>query len=119
MAEEKKIIVDEDWKEQAQREKEMLAEAIEREKREARRVPAEASFAVLATSFSTQALMALGEIENPFTKKRETDLDEAKFHIDMLSMLEVKTKGNLTPDEARMLEALLFDLRMRFVEKAK
>jgi hypothetical protein len=121
MAEAKKIIVDEDWKEQAQREKEMLAEALEQEKRlkERGRVPEHASFALLATSLATQAMMGLGDLENPFTKKREANLDEARFHIDMLEMLQQKTKGNLTPEEAQMLEGLLFDLRMRFVGKSK
>ncbi len=116
---EKKIIVDEDWKEQAQREKEMLAAALEREEKEKHLPPAEASFALLATSLATQAMMALGDLENPITRKRETHLGEAKFHIDMLEMLEKKTKGNLAPEEAKLLEGLLFDLRLRYVEKPK
>lgn len=116
---EKKIIVDEDWKEEAQREKETLAAALEQEKRQRARPPEQASFVLLATSLATQVLLNLGEIENPVTKKREENLDEARFHIDMLEMLEQKTKGNLTPEEARVLKGLLFDLRMRFVEKTK
>ncbi len=118
-AQEKKLVVDEDWKEQAQREKEVLAEALEKEKKARSGPPPDASFALLATSLATQAMMALGDLENPLTKKTEASLDEAKFHIDMLEMLEQKTKGNLSPDEARLLEAVLFDLRMRFVEKSK
>ncbi len=111
----KKIIVDTDWKEEAQREKELLAEAIEEEKRQKARPPEKASFALLVSSLATQALMGLGDIENPFTKKREVNVAEARFHIDMLEILEAKTKGNLTADEARMMQGLLFDLRMRFV----
>jgi hypothetical protein len=114
----KKIIIDEDWKEEAQREKEALAAAMEQEKNAAKRPPEKASLALLLSGLATQALMALGEMENPFTKKQETDLTEARFNIDMLEMLQEKTKGNLTPEEARMFEALLFDLRMRFVQKA-
>lgn len=118
---EKKLIIDEDWKEQAQREKEMLAEAIEKERQEKQkgaRPPEKASFALLVSSLATQAMISLGDIENPFTHKRETKLEEARFHIDMLEVLEQKTKGNLTPEESRLLESLLFNLRLRFVEKA-
>ena len=120
MSEEKKIIVDEDWKEEAQREKEMLAAAVEQEKESKRPAPPEqATFAMLASGLATQALMCLGDLENPYTKKHESNLPEARFHIDMLEMLEQKTKGNLTPDEAQMMQTLLFDLRMRFVGKSK
>jgi Domain of unknown function (DUF1844) len=117
----KKIIVDEDWKEEAQREKETLAKALEEEKRkkERPRVPDHASFAMLASSLATQALMSMGDIDNPITNQREVRLDEAKFHVDVLEMLQEKTKGNLTEDEGKLLEGLLFDLRMRYVAKAK
>jgi hypothetical protein len=119
MSEEKKIIIDEDWKEEAQREKEALAAALEQEKESKRpRPPEKATFAMLISSLATQAFISLGEIENPFTKKREANLPDARFSIDMLEMLQEKTKGNLTPDEAQGLEGLLFDLRMRFVGKA-
>ena len=120
MAEDKKLIIDEDWKEEAQREKEMLAAAIEQEKEAKRRPPLPpASFAMLASSLATQAMMNLGAIENPVMRKAEINLDEAKFPIDMLGMLEQKTKGNLSPEEAKLLEALLFDLRMQYVQAAK
>ncbi len=127
-APEKKIIVDEDWKEQAQREKEVLAAALEKEKEQPRRqLPEKASFVLLASSLATQAIMALGDLpgdlsadaKDPAAKKPEVHLDEARFHIDMLEMLEQKTKGNLTADEARLLQGVLFDLRMRYVEKSK
>jgi hypothetical protein len=118
-AQEKKIIIDEDWKEEAQREKEMLARAMEEEKRQKSRPPEKASFGLLVGSLATQALISLGEVENPFTKKREVNIDEARFHIDMIEMLEEKTKNNLEPDEANMLKNLLFDLRMRVVNKTK
>jgi hypothetical protein len=119
MSEEKKLIVDEDWKEQAQREKEMLAEKLEQERTQKRAVPERATFALLISGLTTQAMISLGDIENPFTKKAELNLPEARFHIDMLEMLEQKTEGNLTPEEAQMLQGILFDLRMRFVAKAK
>ena len=53
---------------------------------------------------------------NPVSGKTETDLEQAKHFIDMLGVLEEKTKGNLTDDESRSLESVLFDLRMGFVE---
>jgi hypothetical protein len=118
-ASEKKIIIDEDWKEQAQREKEMLAAAMEREKQAQHQPPPEASFPLLITSLATQAFLSLGEMEHPLTKKVELNLGEAQFHIDMIEMLQEKTKGNLTPQEAQMVQGILFDLRMRFVAKTK
>ncbi len=121
MAEEKKIIIDDDWKEEAQKEKEALAAALEKEKQQPQSPHAlgKPNFAMLATSFASQALMGLGEVENPFTQKREVNLGEAKFHIDLLEMLEQKTKGNLSSEEVRLLDSLLFDLRMRFLDVMK
>ena len=116
---EKKIIIDEDWKEEALRDKEMLAKAMEEEKTQKSRPTEMATFALLVSSLATQALISLGEVENPFTKKREFSPNEARFHIDLLEMLEEKTKSNLTGDEASVLKNLLFDLRMRFVNKTK
>ncbi|HMP03439.1 MAG TPA: DUF1844 domain-containing protein [Gemmatales bacterium] len=120
MAEEKKIIIDEDWKEEAQREKEALAAAAEAARQSDRDLPPEAaSFASLVSSLATQALVGLGELEHPLLDKKEVHLAEARFHIDLLEMLAVKTQGNLTDPEKRLLDGLLFDLRMRFVEAAK
>lgn len=62
-------------------------------------------------------LVALGEVENPATKKTDADLTHAKFVVDMLAILQEKTKNNLTKDEDAMLEAILYDLRMKFVAK--
>lgn len=120
MSDSKKIIIDEDWKEEAQREKETLAEAMEAEKKQKQRAPlGEASFAMLLSGLATQAMMALGDMPSPFTGKMEPNLDEAKFHIDLLEILEQKTKGNLTEPEAQMFEGLLYELRMRYVEKRR
>ncbi|MCS6977457.1 MAG: DUF1844 domain-containing protein [Gemmatales bacterium] len=119
MTDEKKIIVDEDWKEEAQREKERLAEEIERSRQEKMRPPIPASFGVLISSLATQAAISLGDVPHPLTGKTEVNLGEARFHIDLLEVLQEKTKGNLTPEEAKALDAILFDLRMRFVEKAR
>jgi len=76
-------------------------------------------FATFILSLSHSALMHLGEAPDPETNKLEVSLPLAKQNIDLLGLLEEKTKGNLTGDEERLLAQVLFDLRMRFVEKSK
>jgi len=79
----------------------------------------EINFSTFVISLSTQALMHLGEIANPLSGKVETDVPTAKQMIDILGMLRDKTKGNLSPNEERLLEDILFDLRMKYVEAVK
>jgi len=79
----------------------------------------EASFSLFASSLVTQALISLGEVENPFLKTKEQNLDQAKFTIDTLQIIKDKTSGNLTEDETKLLETALYDLRMGYVEKSK
>jgi hypothetical protein len=74
-------------------------------------------FATFILSLSHSALMHLGEAPHPETNKVETNLPLAKQNIDLLGLLEEKTKGNLTGDEERLLAQVLFDLRMRYVER--
>ncbi len=77
-------------------------------------------FATFVLSLSHSALMHLGEAPDPDTNETaHVDLGLAKQNIDILGMLEEKTKSNLTGDEERLLAQVLFDLRMRFVEKSK
>ena len=82
------------------------------------RIP-EASFSLFMSSLVTQALISLGEVENPFSEKSEQNLDQAKFTIDTLEIIREKTNGNLTEDEAKLLDIALYDLRMRYIEKSK
>jgi hypothetical protein len=79
--------------------------------------PAEPTFGTLLISLSTQALMYLGEMEIPGLEGggAHKDLPAARNIIDLLAVLESKTTGNLDPDEAALLEQILYDLRMRFV----
>jgi len=79
----------------------------------------EIDFSTFIISLSTQALMHLGEIANPVSGKVETDISVAKQMIDILAMLNEKTRGNLNPNEAQMMESILFDLRMKYVEAVK
>ena len=76
-------------------------------------------FATFILSLATSAQIHLGAIPNPQTGKAETNLKLAKETIDLLEILKEKTKGNLTPDEERLFEHLLYDLRMMYVERSK
>ncbi len=122
--EEKKIIVDEDWKAQAQKEKETLKEqeTAEHDKGEQPqpKMP-EANFSGLVSMLATQAFYALGLIrpEGDEGKQVEPDWQIAKYNIDTLGMLEEKCKGNLTDEEADLLKSTLEQLRMLFVQLSK
>ena len=74
-----------------------------------------ASFASFLMSIASNAAASLGMMEHPVTRKREVDLELGKHWIDVLGMLEKKTRGNLLPQEEQILEGLLADLRMQFV----
>ena len=117
MAEEKKIIVDEDWKSQVEAEKASFAketEAARTATTDNQQLPP-ASFEMLVTTFATEAMVALGQLPNPYSNEHSVNLEHARYSIDMLDVLEDKTKGNLTADEAGMIEGLLHQLRMAFV----
>jgi hypothetical protein len=74
-----------------------------------------ASFVSFVMSIASNAASALGMMEHPVTHQREVDVELGKHWIDILGMLQKKTEGNLTPQEKRMLEGLLADLRMQYV----
>lgn len=124
MAEEKKLIIDDDWKSQAQKEKEALEQAAEKPANKdanARPEMPEADFTGLVSMLATQAFYALGLIRTQETKEKhiEPDFAMAKYHIDLLAMLQTKCKGNLEKEEAAMLEGTLSQLRMAFVQLSK
>ncbi len=79
----------------------------------------EINFTTFVVSLSTQVLMHLGEIPDPMTNQPQIDLSAAQHMIDILGMLEEKTRGNLDHDEEGLLRSILFDLRMKFVETAR
>lgn len=78
----------------------------------------EVNLATFIFSLSSSALLHLGEIPNPETNTVEVHLPLAKHIIDTLGMLQEKTKGNLEPDEDNLLRSVLYDLRLRYVQKS-
>lgn len=102
--------IDESWKEAAEKEKEAL-------KKEGKFVPPDPDFGFFITTLSLQASIALGLIPNPTNNAKEENLPQAKFLIDTLGVLKEKTKGNLTTEEANLLENVLYELRMQYINK--
>jgi uncharacterized protein DUF1844 len=80
---------------------------------------ASAQFVNLVRNLAATAAANLGEMPNPFTGQVEMDLDGARQVIDLLQALEIKTRGNLTADESRLLESLLYDLKIAIVNQQK
>ncbi len=132
-SEQPKLIIDDDWKAQAQAEKEQLAQDAE-EKPQATPAPLDgegqdaqpsqrelppASFSTLVSSMMTQVIFALGGMQDPQSKERYVDLEVAKHHIDTLSVLEEKTSGNLSDDEKNLLDRALYETRMQYVQVAQ
>lgn len=124
---EKKLYVDEDWKAQVEREREE-AQPPQQEPAAAvgdagaraadfSSVTADLSF--LIGMLFTQGAMALGILPNPMTNSQEVHRDQAKFAIDLLSMLQQKTEGNRTSDESEDLETAVHQLRLAFVGAAE
>jgi len=74
-----------------------------------------ASFVNFLSTLATNAAAALGAVPHPATGKRALDLETGKYWLDVLGMLKEKTTGNLHPEEARLLDVLLGDLRMQYV----
>ena len=116
--EEPRIVVDDDYKQQVEQEKEQLRQQMQDA---AENAPADemqmppASMPVLITTLATQALSNLGQIPDPIEGKPVIRKSLAKHFIDTLAMLEEKTKGNLSEEETELLGGTLHQLRMIFV----
>ena len=121
--EDRKIIIDEDWKSQVEAEREAqtqpeppdTAPGVEGQTTQPEQLPP-ASFSFLVTTLATQTMVTLGQIPDPVEQKPIVRMQLAKHHIDSLSMLQEKTKGNLTSDESTMLDEVLHQLRILFVQ---
>lgn len=77
----------------------------------------EPNFAMFLSSLSMQAMMALGELPIPGTNQRREDLEQARYLIDTLGLLQQKTQGNLTPEESQFLDNALYELRLRYTQR--
>ncbi len=115
--EEKKIIIDEDWKAKVQKEKEELQKKLEEEKakkgeeEEASTEDITPSFETIVGILSTDAMLALGVIAPQGSQQVIIDLEQAQFFIDLLIILRDKTKGNLTPQEEGILKNSIAQLQ--------
>lgn len=124
---EKKIIVDEDWKKEVEKEKKTSnkQEQADKEKaseqQEGRGPMPKGNFAALISMLVTQSLFALGAIrvKGQEEQEKEPDLELARYNIDMLETIDEKTKGNLTEQEEKMLENTLNQVRMTYVKVAE
>ena len=121
--EEPKIIVDEDWKSQVAREKEQVKnspktsdeETVDPDSGEMGEIPP-ANFLLFIQMFGSQAMAALGLMADPSTGEVHANRGLAKHWIDMLGVLESKTKGNLDEDESAHLRDALHQLRMIYLQ---
>ena len=128
-ADDKKIIIDEDWKSQVEAEKEEAEATREasdaadptgsigsEDEKSPQEIPLPpADFTTIVSMLATQAMLNLGTLPNPMTGKTDRNLPQAKHAIDLVEVLKEKTKGNCNPQEEAMLQNLLHELRMAYV----
>lgn len=111
MNQEKKV--DESWKETVAQEKEKVAEAYQEQNADQQ----EFDFRAYITSLAMQALIFMGVVPNPMNEdKKELNLAQARLLIDTLTILRDKTKGNLDKEEEELLNTMLYELQVKFVE---
>ena len=122
--------VDENWKKQVARERAQEEAKTRAEESKQRTTPQEpdsqqptgppegSRFAEFVAGLAMQAMMAMGQMPNPNTGVATENLGEAKYLVDIIGMLQEKTKGNLNPEEAAAIEETVYSLRMVYVRKA-
>ena len=126
-----KLHIDDDWKAEAQAEKQRLAEKAKADAESAdaegdnggagggeagsRQIP-KASYQTLLSSMASQALMFLGAMPDPRTGQRIMHLELARHHIDSLAVLAEKTKGNLTTEEEELTNSTVYELRQAYIQ---
>ncbi|MBK9975493.1 MAG: DUF1844 domain-containing protein [Planctomycetes bacterium] len=130
-----KIIVDSDWKAQAEKEKEQLSQKLGEDKAKAAATPAKdgqpaqpgteaqgqqqmpkADFLTHVASVATQAMIFMGAMRHPMTGEVEFDPVQARYLIDTMQVLKDKTKGNLDAKEAESLDGMLGEVKMVWVQ---
>ncbi len=104
--------------EEKKEEKEAAAGEAEPEAGEETQLP-EINFSTFVFSLSSSAFLHFGEIPDPSSGEKKKNLPMAKQTIDILAMLEEKTRGNLSSDEEQLLKNILYDLRMRYVKETQ
>lgn len=122
-----KIIVDDDWKSKVQAEKEKAKTSPANEapkqdpppRKEKHPELPPASFETLVSMLASQAVSAMGPVAYETGKPPEIRLDYAKHFIDMLAVMETKSKGNLDGKEAALIDGILHELRMMFLAATK
>lgn len=112
---EQRIIVDEDWKAQVEREKAGAGQKSDSRNDQDPPMPPP-TLTALASSLAMQALAALGLLPDPLTGKVEVRLNRARHLIDSVNLLYEKTKGNITEEESRAMEEMLHELRLTFIQ---
>jgi hypothetical protein len=112
---EKKIIVDEDWKNRVQAEKEAAAHKEQEPAPQSPHPLPPADLTFLASTLYLQAMVSLGLLPHPMSEKPQVQLDQAKHSIDVLDVLYAKTAGNRTTDETEAMEQMLHELRMAYI----
>jgi hypothetical protein len=111
--------VDEDWKTRAQEEKEKFKVgqgAGVAQPQGGAAVATNRLFLEFLSGLATQALMALGEVPHPMTHQREADPEQARYLIETLRVLQEKTRGNLSDQERRALDGIVYELQMKYVQ---
>ena len=109
--------VDEAWKEKTKKAKISPEEPLSQAKDE-KTIPEVADFSFFVLGLHMQTLVFLGEVPNPVTGKTEKDLRQARYMIDTLNMLKEKTEGNLNENEMKLIDEILYDLRMKYASGA-
>jgi len=125
MPDEKKLIIDEDWKAQVEAEKAAAQRTGATHEspttgKAAASLPPDfemppASWELLLTTLATEAMVSLGLIPHPATGQPVVQRNHAKYVIDTIEMLRDKSKGNLSPHESQLTESLLHQLRMAYL----
>ena len=113
--------VDASWKEEITKESKVVVGSDEhgKQQEEDQDESSFSPFMHLISSLGMQALIQLGELEDPTAKQQRRDIAGARATIDLLIMLKEKTDGNLDRNEGKLLDSLIYDLQMKFVENSK
>lgn len=77
------------------------------------------SFSIFLTSLGMQAMIFLGEMPNPINNETKVELERARYMIETIAMMKEKTKGNLSAEEQKLVDDILYGLRLKYAERSK